>query len=95
MNAYINIGKLPGDNNIAEVVQWCNDWFMLENADPYISQKTWSPTQLLFTHEGMTKIVSHKNNGMLFMWFEAIRVSPRVVGTEVFTYTFVKKRYGK
>lgn len=77
MRAVITRGKYKGF--VCEVSQWCNDWFTLdprdnpelsEEAKMEIMRKPFSPSSLAFTYAGLQEIRSHKNNGMLFAWFE-------------------------
>lgn len=77
--------KLRGKNRgqEVEISQWCNDWFSLMNGDIV------SPSALAFKLKDFKIICDHKNNGMLFRWFEPA-VSPAWCGN--FIYTFKKKR---
>lgn len=78
MKALILRGKYAGHE--VEVEQWCNDWFMVRALDDdkelteadrrAIAVKPFSPTALVFKHTDMLDIKLHKNNGMLFGWFE-------------------------
>lgn len=56
--ALILRGKDKGKN--IEIKQWCNDWFMLSNG------KIVTPSTIQLTVEEIEKVLSHKNNGILF-----------------------------
>lgn len=87
MKALILRGKYNG--RVAEVSQWCNDWFTLDSEDDDITRKVWSPTSLAFTKEDFYQIVNHKNNGMLFSWFE-----PKLIMRATdYTYGFQKRKH--
>lgn len=68
MKAIVRKGREKG--RLVMVVQWCNDWFMID-IDTGIT-KIVSPSSLLFTHEDYLTITKHKNNGMLFSWYESV-----------------------
>lgn len=79
-----------------EVAQWCNDWFMCEPPDDAsekdfdaISRTPFSPTQLAFNITDWNKIVSHKNNGVLFDEFEKHELNGKL---GAFEYTFKRKK---
>lgn len=92
MKALIIRGKFTGLE--LEVSQWCNDWFMLDpnedmpEADQMkIAHTPFSPTQLAFTVMDWIKLRDHKNNGMLFEWFEKHELGGKLGAYE---YTFKK-----
>jgi hypothetical protein len=55
-------GKNKGKK--VKLCQWCNDWFMIEPGGII------TPTSLKLSKAEMEKVISHKNNGMLFHVFE-------------------------
>lgn len=61
---------LKGKNKDKEVrlVQWCNDWFMVEGEGIYAYIIT--PTSIKLSPEETELVKNHKNNGLLFNWFE-------------------------
>ncbi len=86
MKALIIKGKYK--NVFEEVNQWCNDWFMLNTI-----HKPLSPTALLFTLQGMSEILDHKNNGLLLSWFEPVEKEEyEEIGNEIYRYTFRKRK---
>ena len=54
-------GKLKGTE--ARVIQWCNDWFMLEPGG------ITSPTSIQLTQEEIRKVRECGNNGIMFSLF--------------------------
>lgn len=55
-------GKNKG--NYVEIIQWCNDWFMVEPGEIV------SPTSLQLNQDEIKKVTEHENNGLLFGLFE-------------------------
>ncbi len=88
MKALILRGKNRGD--ICEVHQFCNDWFMLEHANPEVANKPFWPSSLAFTVEGMDELKTRTDTGMLFHWFEP-KTTKRDYGR--FIYTFKRRNY--
>jgi hypothetical protein len=82
MKALVTKGKYKGQT--FEVSQWCNDWVSLENGQVV------SPTQLAFKAKDFRVIREHKNNGLLFGWFE-VKLSPS--WCESYIYTFKKRKF--
>jgi hypothetical protein len=68
MKVIIRRGKYKGQEH--EVSQWCNDWFTLDSNRVEIATKPFSPSSLAFQFSGIQEIREHKNNGMLFSWYE-------------------------
>jgi hypothetical protein len=56
-------GKEKGKE--VKLLQWCNDWFMIEGAEKRIV----SPVSLQLDANEMMRVTSHKNNGMMFGLF--------------------------
>lgn len=84
MKALILKGQFAGKE--AEISQWCNDWFTLQE---YTHQPL-SPSSLAFTSRGMKIIREHKNNGVLFEEFEVVG-APKPIHKQ-YRYTFRKKQ---
>jgi hypothetical protein len=76
MKALITKGK--GHGKIVEVLQWCNDWFSIEPGGIV------SPEKLAFTPNDMKIILTHNNNGTLFMEYKMI--SSQNTGEYMFTF---------
>lgn len=64
MRALITKGKFKGEK--VTISQWCNDWFSTMDG------KILSPSQLAFTEKDIQTIKKHKNNGMMFAWYEIV-----------------------
>jgi hypothetical protein len=87
MKALVRIGKDKG--KIVEISQWCNDWFSATVED---KAKIFSPSALVFTHEGMKEILAHKNNGMLIGYFRPSESKfQRMTDGEIFILTFKRR----
>ncbi|HEB13550.1 MAG TPA: hypothetical protein ENI13_01065 [candidate division CPR3 bacterium] len=87
MKAIIRRGKHKGRE--VEISQWCNDWFTVNTGDPMIDRKPFSPTSLAFNVQGLDKIREHKNNGMLFNWFEIVDIR----GFGEYFFSFKKRKF--
>ena len=55
-------GKRRGEE--AKIIQWCNDWIMIEPATIV------SPTSLRLDAKEVMDVRNHKNNGIMFNLFE-------------------------
>ena len=88
MKVIILRGKRKGE--IAEVSQWCNDWFTLED-----ESKVYSPSALLFDAEGMKEIKSHNNNGILFGLYEIYMNERhgRLIDRKLYILSFRKRKH--
>jgi hypothetical protein len=78
MRALITKGKNRG--NEVEIIQWCNDWFSVED-----EKGIYGPLSLAFTVDGYKEISNHKNNGMLFFSYQWA-LTPPDYGKYVYTF---------
>lgn len=92
MKALILRGKHKG--RLEEVSQWCNDWFTLNSDNRDICVQPFLPSSLAFTITGLFEIQDHKNNGMLFAWFEPMTMAKPhgVEGAENYRWTFKRRK---
>lgn len=105
MRAVITRGKYKG--YVCEVSQWCNDWFTLDPRDNKklsdeqrmdIMRKPFSLSSLAFTYADIREIKEHKNNGMLFAWFQVTMLLGRGFVSDkgaMYGWTFKRRKYGK
>jgi hypothetical protein len=84
MKALVLKGKHKGEE--VEVLQWCNDWFMVEGE--MVASAILSPVSLALSEETATEVRAHKNNGHLFDWYQMIPSD-----SKRFPWTFIKKRF--
>ena len=89
MKAIITKGKYKGE--CYEVSQWCNDWFTLNSNNIKIATKPFSPSSLLFNLSAIHEIKQHKNNGMLFGWYE-VRPTKTMFDKEGNAYSWTFKK---
>lgn len=91
---------LPYRGKEVEVLQWCNDWFMVDGRNipglseaqqKDLSRRPLSPTALAFTHQDFRTIQKHDKNGQLFVWF-APRELRGVLGAYEMTFTDLRVR---
>lgn len=92
MKAIIKRGKYKG--KVVDISQWCNDWFTIDTDIIELAVKPFSPTSLLFTHEGFNQIRDHKNNGFLFSWYEPYpdHRNMKVVDGQIYALSFKKRK---
>lgn len=83
MKAILLKGKKRG--KVVRVMQWCNDWFHVEDI-----KGIYSPNSLGFSASDKDLITSHKNNGMLFALYEWTITKPL---NPEFPYTFKKRNF--
>lgn len=83
MKALVTKGKYK--NVLEEVHQYCNDWFILKTIN-----KTFSPSSLLFTADGMTEIMAHEKKGLMLLWYEPCLKPPQEVDGEIYEFSFRK-----
>jgi hypothetical protein len=62
--AEIRKGKFKGTK--VSVLQWCNDWFMVDPGGII------SPTNIILDEDEMKKVSEHKNSGLLFGLFDLL-----------------------
>lgn len=77
-------------SRVVKISQWSNDWFTTDTGEP-MDRQPFSPTALAFKSKDFKIIREHKNNGMMFAWFEP-KVAPAWTGD--FIFTFQKRKYG-
>jgi hypothetical protein len=90
MKSLITKGKYKGI--VAEIGQYCNDWFTLDTGTE-IDRKIFSPSSLAFNLSDITEISSDKGAGIMMGIFEIVTYhDDRNIDGPVFNWTFKKRK---